>query len=192
MLSCFRILEWVAMPSSRGSSPNRDWTQVSRIAGGCFTVWASREAQGYWSGLPCPPPELHAHTHVRTLPCDTSGKKPTCQCRRHRRCGFDSWIGKIPWRRAWQPTPVFLPGELQGQTSLEATVQRVAKSQTQLKWLKTAQHTHIYIRLFQNSWVVPDTKVTYCMIPLIWNVQNKQIQRQNIDQWLPGTGVKGE
>ena len=34
-----------------------------------------------------------------------------CQCRRHKRCGFDPWIGKIPWRRAWQPTPVFLPGE---------------------------------------------------------------------------------
>ena len=31
--------------------------------------------------------------------------------------GFDPWVGKIPWRRAWQPTPVFLPGELQGQRS---------------------------------------------------------------------------
>ena len=36
-----------------------------------------------------------------------SGKESTCQCRRHRRCGFDLWDGKIPWRRAWQPTPVF-------------------------------------------------------------------------------------
>ena len=27
------------------------------------------------------------------------------------RPGFDPWVGKIPWRRAWQPTPVFLPGE---------------------------------------------------------------------------------
>ena len=33
------------------------------------------------------------------------------QCRRHRRCGFDSWVRKIPWRRAWQPIPVFLPEE---------------------------------------------------------------------------------
>ena len=39
-----RILEWVAMPSSRGSSQPRDWTQVSCIAGGFFTVWATREA----------------------------------------------------------------------------------------------------------------------------------------------------
>ena len=40
-----RILEWVAFPFSRGSSQPRDWTQVSRIVGGFFTSWASREAQ---------------------------------------------------------------------------------------------------------------------------------------------------
>ena len=34
-----------------------------------------------------------------------------CQCRRHKRCGFNPWVRKIPWRRAWQPVPVFLPGE---------------------------------------------------------------------------------
>ena len=39
-----RILEWLAMPSSRGSSQPRDKTQVSHIAGGVFTVWATREA----------------------------------------------------------------------------------------------------------------------------------------------------
>ena len=46
------------------------------------------------------------------------GKEPTCQCRRRKRCGFDPWVGKILWRRAWQPTPVFLPGESHGQRSL--------------------------------------------------------------------------
>ena len=39
-----------------------------------------------------------------------SGKEPACQCRRHKRHGFDTWVGKIPWRK-WQPTPAFLPGE---------------------------------------------------------------------------------
>ena len=39
------ILEWVAIPFSRGSSQPRDQTQVFRIAGGFFTVWATREAQ---------------------------------------------------------------------------------------------------------------------------------------------------
>ena len=45
-----RILEWVAMLSSRGSAWPRDQTQVSHIAGEFFTVWATREAQEYWSG----------------------------------------------------------------------------------------------------------------------------------------------
>ena len=40
-----------------------------------------------------------------------SGKEPACQQRRLKRCGFNPWIEKISWRRAWQPTPVFLPGE---------------------------------------------------------------------------------
>ena len=41
-------------------------------------------------------------------PFGASGKELTCQCRRHKRRGFDPWIVKIPWRRAWQPTPVSL------------------------------------------------------------------------------------
>ena len=45
-----RILEWVTSPFSRGSSQPRDRTQVSCIAGGFFTSWATREAQKYWSG----------------------------------------------------------------------------------------------------------------------------------------------
>ena len=45
-----RILEWVAFPFSRRSSQPRDQTQVSHIADGFFTSWATREAQEYWSG----------------------------------------------------------------------------------------------------------------------------------------------
>ena len=52
------------------------------------------------------------------LPRWLSGKESTCQCRRHRRHGFDPWVGKIAWRRKWQPTPVFWLGESHGQRSL--------------------------------------------------------------------------
>ena len=45
------------------------------------------------------------------FPGGASGKNPTCQCRRHKTCGFDPWVRKILWRRAWQPTAVSLPGE---------------------------------------------------------------------------------
>ena len=52
------------------------------------------------------------------FPGGTSGKEPTYQCKRCKRHGFDPWVGKISWRRAWQPTPAFLPGECHGQRSL--------------------------------------------------------------------------
>ena len=50
------------------------------------------------------------------------------------RCRFDLWVRKIPWRRKWQPTPVFLPGKSQGQRGLvgDYTVHEASKSQLQL------------------------------------------------------------
>jgi len=42
----------------------------------------------------------------------------TSAARRYKRPRFDPWVGKIPWRRAWQPPPVLLPRESQGQRSL--------------------------------------------------------------------------
>ena len=42
---------------------------------------------------------------------------------------FSPWVRKIPWRRKWQPAPVFLPAESHGQRSLAATVHGVVKSQ---------------------------------------------------------------
>ena len=47
-----------------------------------------------------------------------SGKESTCQCKRHGRLMFNPWVGKILWRRKWQPTPVFLLGKSHGQRTL--------------------------------------------------------------------------
>ena len=52
------------------------------------------------------------------FPGGTSSKKPACQCTRCKRRGFSPWVRRIPWRRAWQPAPIFLPGECHGQRSL--------------------------------------------------------------------------
>ena len=49
------------------------------------------------------------------IPRWLSGKESACQCRRHR---SHPWVGKVPWRRKWQPTPLFLPGKCHGQRSL--------------------------------------------------------------------------
>ena len=48
------------------------------------------------------------------FPSGLSDKEPACQCRRRKRCRFYPWVGKISWRRAWQPTPVFLPEKSRG------------------------------------------------------------------------------
>ena len=55
----------------------------------------------------------------RGFPGCGSSKEPTCHSRKHKRLRFNPWVGKIPWRRKWQPTPVFLTGESHGQRSLE-------------------------------------------------------------------------
>ena len=52
------------------------------------------------------------------FPGGTSGKGPACWCRRHKRLGFNPWVGKISWRRKCQPTPVFSPGESHGKRNL--------------------------------------------------------------------------
>ena len=52
------------------------------------------------------------------LPRWLSGKESACQCRRCNRHGFNPWVGIIPWRRKWQPSPVFLLGNFHGPRSL--------------------------------------------------------------------------
>ena len=59
------------------------------------------------------------YTH-KWLPRWLSDKESTCQCKRHRRRGFNSWVIKIPWRRKWQATPIFLPRKFHGQRMLAA------------------------------------------------------------------------
>ena len=66
------------------------------------------------------------------FPGGASGEEPASPCRRHKRQGFDPWVGKILWRRKWQLIPVFLPGESCGQRSLVGYSPWVAKSRTQL------------------------------------------------------------
>ena len=62
------------------------------------------------------PKEASGHMWgVFGLPWWLCSKESACQCRK---CSFNHWVGKIPWRRKWQPAPVFLPGKSHGQRSL--------------------------------------------------------------------------
>ena len=72
---------------------------------------------------------------VLGFPGSSEAEESGCQCRRHR---FDPWVGKIPWRRKWQPTPVFLPGKSHGQTIL------AGYSPSGLRESDTTERTHTH------------------------------------------------
>ena len=82
-------------------------------------------------------PEIMPFVVIIWLPRWHSGKEFACQCRRG---GFDPWVGKISWRSAWQPTPVFLPAEFHGQRSLAGYSPWVTKS-----WTGLSTHAHCII-----------------------------------------------
>ena len=126
MLSCFIRVRLFVTP----------WTVANQAP---LSMGFSR--QEYWSGLPFPSPGNLSDSGIEPASPEapslreinnliwgfsggTSGKEPACQSRRHERHGFDHWVGKIPWRRAWQSTPVFLAGyspSLQGHKESDTT-----------------------------------------------------------------------
>ena len=73
-----RILEWVAISFSRGSSQPRDWTQVSRIGGRCFNLWATRKAQIY--PYPYPYSYLYLYPYLSILPGSKINHKYYISC----------------------------------------------------------------------------------------------------------------
>ena len=99
-LSLFNFLHW-----------RRKWQPTP--------VFLPGESQGRGSLVGCRPGVAQSRTRLKRLSSSSnsssSGKESACQ---YRRCGFHPWVGKIPWRRKWQPTPEFLPGKLHGRGSL--------------------------------------------------------------------------
>ena len=126
------------------------------------------------------------------LPGGTSGKQPTCQCRRCRRRRFNPWVGKIPWRRAQQPTLVFLPGESHGQNSLEGTVDQIdlaCMKQGEASWTlkvsgKTYKHGLQKIRLnggtLKTVMLKSEIRQQCTRLPLLIN---------SVQKVLPGTSL---
>ena len=83
-------------------------------------LWSKKEREGDWTWVPgswLGSISISSRT-FHHLPRWRSSKESAYQCRTHRRCRFDPWVRKIPWRRKWQPTSVFLHGKSQGQRSL--------------------------------------------------------------------------
>ena len=93
--------------------------------------------------------ELNWKGFFSGFPHGAGGKESACQCRRYKRRGFDPWVSKIPWGRAWQPTLVFLPGESHGQRS------PVGYSLQGCKESNTTEHTCTK-RFFKSTWNCPN------------------------------------
>ena len=81
-----------------------------------------------------------------------------------KRHGFDPWVGSIYWRREWQPTPVFLPGESHGQRGMVGyIVHGFTKSQTQLKRLSTEGYFNCF-----PVWAVMNRAAKSCICRFLW------------------------
>ena len=70
---------------------------------------------------------------MESFPSGADGKEPTCQCRRHKRQGFDCWVGKIPWRRKWNSLQYSCLRNPMDRGAWWATVHGVLQSQTGLR-----------------------------------------------------------
>ena len=79
------------------------------------------------------------------FPGGSDGKKICLQCGRP---GFDPWVGKKPWRRAWQPTPVFLPGESPW-TEEPGRLQSMGSQRVRHDWVTKHTHTHTHTHILQ-------------------------------------------
>ena len=110
-----------------------------------------------------------------------SSRESTCQCRGHRRCGFKPSIGKSPWRRKWQPTPVFLPGKFHGQRSL-ADYSPWGHEESNVT---EHAHTMIYrVQIYEIFWAVERHQVyaiSKCANSAYWLFWTSQ--RQGLFQW---------
>ena len=107
---------------------------------------------------------LCARPCARGLLWELSGKESGCQWRRHKRCRFDPWVGKIPWKRKRPPTPGFLPGKSHGQRSLtgysswgqegsDTTEQWSTQKPTVLEDKGTSLHAAYYLMRGVSKWV---------------------------------------
>ena len=103
---------------------------------------------------------VHMFSNIYGFLGGARGKEPTCQCKRRKRGRFDPWVRKIPWRRKWQPTPVFLPGgESHGQRSLGSYGPWGRKRVGHDLATKQQQQQKLLIP----SWVISDRILHSCM-----------------------------
>ena len=99
------------------------------------------------------------------------------------RPGFDPWIGKIPWRREWQPTPVFLPGESHGQRILAVYSPQGGKESDTTERLSTAQPSKYVQICLSLRGRRGENLMSFCLTDdsKIFSVQVRQVEDYPVD-----------
>ena len=113
------VRKYLVFPEEVGNSSFSCWCTFIYIISSCFcslifelTFFHLGRSRQPWVE------KLSLYSSSVHFPDGASGKEPHHQCKKCKRYGFDPWVEKIPWRRAWQPTPVLLPREFYGQRRL--------------------------------------------------------------------------
>ena len=137
-------------------------------------AWRIRRDRGAWQA------RVHGVTELDTTQVTQSGlpggsevKASAYVCLQCRRPVFDSWFGKIPWRRKWQPTPVFLPGESHGQRSLVGCSTWGCKESDMTERL----HFHFHFQVTQQRGLmeifgIPRCQIMLCIISGLFTMGN--------------------
>ena len=103
-------------------------------------------------------------------------------CLQYRRPRLDPWVRKIPWRREWQPTPVFLPGESNGQRSRRLQSMGLQRDRTEYT------HTHTHSKLGEVAW--PERLIFRGPIWTLLQSSRQEIKNQFCgysDEWGQGS-----
>ena len=119
---------------------------------------------------------------VKFFPCGANHKEISRQCRKHKSHEFNPWVGKIPWSRAWQPTPAWLSGKSQGQGVKQATVHSVRKESGTNDCTHSHEHECIYsfwMSVFKSLGKCPEVEsldfmvvlfLIFCEISLLFSI----------------------
>jgi len=181
-----RILEWVAISFSRGSSLPSDQTWVSCIAGRCFTLWVTREAHKKilnisTQHLAIPLLDIHLEKIKTLIQKDGASLVAKTIKNLPAKHGFNPWVWKIRWRGEWQPTLVFLPGEFRGERSLVGYSPWGCKEWDMTEWfslllslqkdtLTTVCVAARFINLIAKTWKPPNCPSTDCWVKMMYYV----------------------
>ena len=142
------------------------------------------------------------HNEGYKLPGGSAGKEPTCQHMRRKRCEFNPQVGKSSWRRKWQPTPVFLPGEFHGQRSLGSYSPWGHKESDTIEWLTLSHHFQdapdrcfaknttscSFLKWQTSASLIPKWIPLLCFYGLLWWLRWLRIclqcRRRGFDPWV--------